>query len=125
VEVNIAGTYGVAILEDVEVRDKAIIVLVAFGGVSSVFDECGDSILQFGNGALEPNNLRSMLRGMGLDGEGQTMDELAQLTGGDVGMTVEGCEDGTGRHRRGIRDGSSSRRGWDGVGRLGRQVNGI
>ena len=51
------STHGIAILEDVEVGDKAVIVLIAFGGVGGAFDECGDSIFEFSNGASKPQDL--------------------------------------------------------------------
>ena len=76
-ETDVASTHGVAILEDVEVGDKAVVVLIAFRGIGGVFDERGDLILKFSNGASKSSNLRGMLQGMGLDGEGQTMDKLS------------------------------------------------
>ena len=76
-EMDIASMHGVAILEDVEVGDKAVVVLIAFRGIGGVFDERGDLILKFSNGASKSSNLRGMLQGMGLDGEGQTMDKLS------------------------------------------------
>ena len=56
-EADVAGMHSIAVLEDVEVGDKAVIVLIAFGGVGGAFDECGDSIFEFSNGASKPHDL--------------------------------------------------------------------
>jgi len=122
-ETNIAGAYCVAILQDVKVQDETVVVLVTLRGVGHMLDECGDSILQFGNGVLEPRNLGSMLQGAGLDGEGKAVDELVQLSGGNVGVSVEGRENGTGGQWGDVSDGGPSRRRWGRVGQLGRHVD--
>jgi len=60
-EVNVAGMYRVAILQDVKVGDETVIVLITLRRVSGMFNERGDSVLQFGNGALESCDLGSVL----------------------------------------------------------------
>ena len=124
-EVNVAGTHSIALLEDVKIGDKAVIVLITLRRVGGMLNEGGDSILQFSNGVLKSGDLCGVLRGMSLDGEGQTVDELMQLGGRDVRVAIEGRKDGVGREWRDIGNGGSSGQGWDGVGRLSRHVNGI
>jgi len=51
-----------------------------------------------------------------LDGEGKTVDELAQLSGGDVQVSVEGCKDGTRGQQGDVSDRGSSRQRRDGIG---------
>src|SRR5882757_1052294 len=46
-EADVAGMHSIAVLEDVEVGDKTIVVLITLGRVGGVFNEGRDSILQF------------------------------------------------------------------------------
>jgi len=90
VETNEAGSDHVAVLVDVEARDEVVVANVAlrrgvpsFGDLSEIFLEVGDDI-------LEPGNLGGVLRGAGLYGESEAVNELPELLGRDVGMSVEG-----------------------------------
>ena len=92
VEADEAGADQVAVLSDVKAGDKVVIANVAFrwrvpsfGDLTKIFFEVGDDVLEAGD-------LRSVLRGAGLNGEGKAVDDLAQLLGRDVGMGIEGGE---------------------------------
>jgi len=93
VEADELGADQVTVLVDVEARDEVVGVpdvalrrgVPSLGDLPEVFFEVGDDVLETGD-------LGSMLGGTGLNGEGETVDELAQLLGGDVWMSVEGGE---------------------------------
>src|SRR5712671_4374431 len=85
VEADELGADQVTVLTDVEARDEVVGVpdvalrrgVPSLGDLPEVFFEVGDDV-------LEPGDLGSMLGGAGLNGEGETVDELAQLLGGNV-----------------------------------------
>jgi len=56
----------------------------AFGDLAQVFFGVGDNVLEAGN-------LGGVLRGTGLDGECEAVDELPKLLGRDVGVSIEGA----------------------------------
>jgi len=92
VETDEAGTDQVAVLADVEAGDEVIVVNVtlgwgvpSFGDLAEVFFEVGDDVLKAGD-------LGGVLRGAGLDRESEAMNELLELLGGNVGVSVEGGE---------------------------------
>jgi len=93
-EADEAGADQVAVLVDVEARDEVVGVsdvalrgrVPSVGNLPEVFFQVGDDILETGN-------LGGVLRGAGLNSEGEAVDDLAKLLGGDVGMRVEGGED--------------------------------
>src|SRR5712671_4561277 len=130
VEANETGADEVAVLMDVEAGDEVVVVpdialgrgVPPFGDLPEVFFEVGDDIFEAGN-------LGGVLGGAGLDGERETVDELAKLRGGYVGVCVESSEDRTGRQWGGVHDGGPGWRRWE-RGRRGRgrglcgQVNG-
>jgi len=91
-ETNEAGADQVAILADVETGDEVVVANVAlrrgvpsFGDLSQIFFEVGDNVFESGD-------LGGMLRGTGLYGESEAVDELPELWGRDVGMGVKGGE---------------------------------
>ena len=86
----------VAVLEDLEVGDEAVVAYIAIRGSVVAFSDLAQVFLEVSDGVLEACHLGGMLGGPGLDGEGEAVDELAELRGGDVGMSVEGSQDGTG-----------------------------
>jgi len=90
-----ADTDVVAVLEDVEVRDKAVVVHIAVRGCVVAFSDLTQIFFKVGNGVFEASHLTGVLGGPGLDGERETVHKLSELHGGDVGMGVEGGQDGT------------------------------
>jgi len=79
-------------LADVEAGDEVVVAdvafrqrVLAFGDLAQVFFEVGDNILETGD-------LGGVLRGAGLDGECEAVDELPKLLGRDIGVSVEGGE---------------------------------
>jgi len=99
-ETDEAGADQVAILVDVETGDEVVVVTdVAFGRRVPSFGNLAEVFFQVGNDVLEAGNLGGMLRGPGLDGECEAVDELAKLWGGYIGMCVEGSKYGTGGQR--------------------------
>src|SRR5712672_2861136 len=71
-----------------------------------------------------------MLGGAGLNGEGEAVDELAQLLGGNVGMGVEGGKYGAWGQWCSVGDGGPGGRSWErsggcGLGRLVGEVDGV
>src|SRR5712671_4645980 len=124
-----AGADQVTILLDVEAGDKVVVADVAFGGSVPSFGDLAEVFFQVGDDILKASDLGGVLRGTGLDGKGETVDDLAELLSGHVGVRVEGSEYGTGGQRRDVRDRGSGwrRRERDGGGRGRRfcgQVNG-
>jgi len=93
VKADEAGADDVAVLPDVEARDEVVGVsdVALRGGVPS-FGDLSEVLLEVSDDVLETGDLGSMLGGTGLDGESETVNELAQLLGGNVGMGVEGGE---------------------------------
>ena len=94
VKADKVGVDQVAVLADVEARDEVVGVsdvalrrgVPSFGNLPEVFFQVGDDIFEAGN-------LGGVLRGAGLDSEGEAVDELAELLRRDVGVRVEGGED--------------------------------
>ena len=86
------GAGPIAILLDVEVGDEVIVTNVTFGRRVPSFSDLTQVLFQVGDDVLEASDLGGMLRGAGLDCEGETVNELAELRCGDVGMCVEGCK---------------------------------
>jgi len=129
VEADEASAGQVAVLADVEVRDEAVVANITFGGVVPTLGDLTKVLFEVGDDVLEPGDLRGVLRGAGLNGEGKAVDELAELCGGDVRVRVESGEDGARGQRGGVWDGGSGWRGRERVGRrggrrLGGQVDG-
>ena len=104
VETNEAGLDHVAILADVEARDEVIVANITLGRGVPALGNLAQVFFEVGNDVLESGDLGGVLRGAGLYGERKTVDELPELLGGDVGVSVKG-----GEHR--------SRRQWRGVGK--------
>ena len=100
VKADEAGADHVAVLADVEARDEVVVVsdVALRGGVPS-FGDLPEVFFQVGDDIFEAGNLGGVLRGAGLDSEGEAVDELAELYGGDVGVRVEGGEDRARRER--------------------------
>src|SRR5712671_1644069 len=94
VETDEAGSDQVAVLTDVETGDEVVVADVTFGWGVPAFGDLPQVFFEVGDDVLESGNLRGMLRGAGLYGEGEAVDELPKLLGRDVGMSVEG-----GKHR--------------------------
>ena len=94
VKADKVGVDQVAVLSDVEAWGEVVGVsdvalqrgVPSFGDLSEVFFQVGDDIFEAGN-------LGGVLGGAGLDGERETVDELAKLWGGYVRVCVEGSED--------------------------------
>jgi len=93
VEMDELGTDQVTVLVDVEAGDEVVGVpdVTLRGGVPS-FGDLPEVLFEVSDDVLESGDLGSMLGGTGLDGESETVNELAQLLGGNVGMGVEGGE---------------------------------
>src|SRR5712671_3473193 len=93
-EADEAGTDQVAVLADVEARDEVVVVsnITLRGGVPS-FGDLSEVFFQVSDDILEAGNLGGVLRGAGLDSEGEAVDKLTKLLGRDVGVRVEGGED--------------------------------
>ena len=91
---NEADVDAVAILEDVEVRDEAIVTHVTVRGRVVALGDLTQVFFEVSNDVLEACHLSGMLGGPGLDGEREAVNELVELHGGDVGMGVEGSQDG-------------------------------
>jgi len=89
----------VAVLLDLEVGDEVVVVYVAFWGSIVLLGDLSQALFEVSDGVLEPRHLGGLLRGLGLDGKGEAVDELAELYGGNVGVAVEGGQDGTGGQR--------------------------
>jgi len=83
----------VAVLEDLEVGDEAVVAYIAIRGSVVAFSDLAQVFLEVSDGVLEACHLGGMLGGPGLDGEGEAVDELR---GRDVGMSIEGSQDSTG-----------------------------
>src|SRR5712671_914883 len=91
VEADELGADQVTVLADVEAGDEVVGVsdvalrrgVPSLGDLPEVFFEIGDDVFETGD-------LGCMLGGAGLNGEGETVDELTQLLGGDVGVSIEG-----------------------------------
>jgi len=129
VEADEAGADPIAILEDVETGDEVVVADVAFRRGVPSFGDLAEIFFQVGDDVLEAGDLGGVLRGAGLDGKREAVDELAELWGGHIGMRVEGSEYGTGGQRSDVWDRGSGwrRRERGGRGRsrgLGGQVNG-
>jgi len=94
VQTDEAGADNVAVLVDVETRDEVVVVsdVALRGGVPS-FGDLPEVFFQVGDDILEAGNLGGVLRGAGLDSEGEAVDELTELLGRNVGVRVEGGED--------------------------------
>ena len=91
-EVDKAGTDPVTVLLNVEARDEVVVANVAFGWRVPSFGDLTKVFFKVGDDVLETGNLGGMLRGVGLDRESKAMNELPELLGGDVGVSVEGGE---------------------------------
>jgi len=104
-----ADTDTVAILENVKVGDEAVVAHVTIGGSIVALSDLAQAFFEVSDGVLEACHLRGMLGGPGLDGESETVDELAKLRSGDVGMGIEGGQDGMGGQGRDFSDGGPSR----------------
>jgi len=129
VEADEASADQVAILLDVEVRDKAVVADVTFGGGIPLLSDLAKVLFQVSDDVFEAGNLGGVLRGAGLNGEGETMDELAELLGRDVRMCVEGSEYGMRGQWGNVWNGGSSwrrgeRRGRGGGRRFCGKING-
>jgi len=94
VKADEAGADQVAVLSDVEARDEVVGVsdVALRGGVPS-FGDLSEVFFQVGDDIFEAGNLGGVLRGAGLDSEGEAVDELTELLGRNVGVRVEGGED--------------------------------
>jgi len=92
VEADEAGTNQVAVLADVETRDEVVVVDITFGWGVPAFGNLPQIFFEVGDDVLESGNLGGVLRGAGLYGESETMDELPELLGRDIGVSVEGGE---------------------------------
>ena len=101
----------IAILSDLKVGDEVIVAYVAFWGSVVPFGDLSQAFFEVGDGVLEPHHLGGVLRGPGLNGKGEAVDELVELCGGDVGVAVESGQDGTGGQRRDIGGRGTSRQG--------------
>jgi len=106
------NTDTVAILEDVEVGDKAIVAHVAVGRCVIVLSDLAQVFFEVGNGVLKAGHLSGVLGGPGLDGECEAVNELTELCSGDVGMGVEGGQNGMGGQRRNFGDRGPSWQRW-------------
>ena len=83
----------IAVLLDVETGDEVVVADVTFGRGVPAFGNLSQIFFEVGDDVLESGNLGGVLRGAGLDSEGQAVDELTELRGRDVGVCVEGGED--------------------------------
>ena len=101
----------VAILEDIEVGDETVVTHVTVGGCIVALSDLAQIFFEAGNGVLEAGHLSGVLGGPGLDGERETVNELTELHGGDVGMGVEGGQDGMRGQGRDFSNGGPS---WQG-----------
>jgi len=107
-----AGADIIAVLEDVEVGDDAVVAYVTKGGRVIVLGDLAQAFFEVGDGILKACHLGGVLGGPGLNGEHKAVDKLTELDGRDVGVAVEGSQDGAGGQRRRVRDrGSPGRRG--------------
>src|SRR5712671_6495004 len=106
VKADEAGTDQVAVLPDVEARDEVVGVsdVALRGGVPS-FGDLPEVFFQVGDDIFEAGNLGGVLRGAGLDSEGEAVNELTELLGRDGGGRVEGGEDRARRQWGGVWDG--------------------
>ena len=92
VETNEAGSNQVAVLADVEARDEVVVADVALRRGVPTFSDLSQIFFEVGDDVFESGDLRGMLRGAGLDREGKAVNELSELLGGDVGVSVEGSK---------------------------------
>jgi len=117
----------IAILKDLEVGDEVVVAHVTIGGSIVALGDLAQAFFEVGDGVLETCHLGGVLGGPGLYGKCETVDELAQLCGQDVGMGLEGGQDGAGGQGRSFGDGGPSRQSGQRVGgdRSGRFVGQI
>jgi len=92
VKADEAGADPIAVLLDVETGDEVIIVDVALGWRVPSFSDLTEIFFEVSDDVLETSDLGGMLRGAGLNREGEAVDELSQLLSGNVGVSVEGGE---------------------------------
>jgi len=92
VETNEAGPDQVAILTDVETGNEVVVADVALGRGVPAFGDLSQVFFEVGDDVLESGNLGGMLRGAGLYGESEAVDELPEVLGRDIGVSVEGGE---------------------------------
>src|SRR5712671_7803539 len=109
-ETDEAGANQVTVLPDVEAGDEVVIADVTFGWGVPAFGDLPQVFFEVSDDVLESGNLRGVLRGAGLYGEGEAVDKLLKVLGRDVGMSVEGGKHRPGGQRRGVSDRSSSGR---------------
>ena len=92
-EADEAGADEVTVLLDVETGDEVVVVAdVALGWGVPAFGNLAEVFFQVGDDVLEAGDLGGVLRGAGLDGKREAVDELAKLWGGYIGVCVEGGE---------------------------------
>jgi len=91
-ETDEASADPIAILLDVKVGDEVVVTDVTFGRRVPSFGDLTQVLFQVGDDVLETSDLGGVLRGAGLDGESETVNELTELWCGNVGVRVEGCE---------------------------------
>ena len=92
VEADEVGSDHVPVLADVEAGDEVIVANVAFGWRVPTFGDLAQVFFEVGDNILETGDLGGVLRGAGLDGECEAVDELPKLLGRDIGVSVEGGE---------------------------------
>jgi len=92
VEADKTGSDQVPILADVEAGDEVIVANVTFGWRVPAFSDLAQVFFKVGDSILETGDLGGVLRGAGLDGECEAVDELPKLLGRDIGVSVEGGE---------------------------------
>jgi len=91
-ETDEASAGPIAVLHDVEVGDKIVVTDVTFGQRVPSFGDLTQVLFQVGDDVFKTGDLGGVLRGAGLDCEGEAVNELAELWCGNVGVCVEGCE---------------------------------
>jgi len=82
----------IAVLFDVEAWDEVVVADVTFRGGVPALGDLTQVFFKVGDNILETSDLRGVLRGAGLDSKGEAVDKLSELQGGNVGVSVEGCE---------------------------------
>jgi len=93
VEADETGADQVTVLLNVEAQDKVVVVAdVSLGRRVPSLSDLTEVFLKVGDDVLEAGDLGGVLRGAGLDREGETVNELSELWGGDVRVSVEGSE---------------------------------
>ena len=90
---NEAGADPIAVLLDVKARDEVFVADVTLRWRVPSFGDLTQVLFEVGNDVLETGDLGGMLRGTGLDRNGEAVDKLSELLGGDIGVRVKGSKD--------------------------------